>query len=137
MQKLELKDMERCAMISWVIWNARNKLHFEKTQVPPKVIFDGAVGFLEGYQKLMIAQRVAQAFFPMFCFRTGLCLGLLYVYTFFNINIQYLLSKKKKKSLWNYNLSSKASLMIILKSSFCHKSNDTIKEPFTWVSYLH
>ena len=50
-------------MISWVIWNARNKLHFEKTQVPPKVIFDGAVGFLEEYQKLMIAQRVAQAFF--------------------------------------------------------------------------
>ena len=48
-------------------------------------------------------------------------------------NISYLnpKKKKKKKSLWNYNLSSKASLMIILKTSFCHKSNDTLKEPFT------
>ena len=55
-EKLELKDMERWAMISWAIWNARNKLHFEKTQVPPKVISNGAIGFLEEYQKLMITQ---------------------------------------------------------------------------------
>ena len=86
-------------MISWVIWNARNKPHFEKTQVPPKVILDGPVGFLEEYQKLMIAQGVAQAFFfPCFVFGLGYAWAF-YMCTLSSIlifNIYYLNQKKKK-----------------------------------------
>lgn len=124
--RLELKAMERWAMISWAIWNARNKLHFEKTQVPPKAVSDGAIGFLEEYQKLMIAQRHSQAFFPIFCFRTGLSLGLLYVYTFFDINIQYLLSEKKWQNLAkneNNGLSSEPRNLV--KADHLQIANDS------------
>ena len=54
--KLDLKDIERWVVISWAIWNARNKFYFERTQTQPKMILDGVVSFLDEYQKLMAAQ---------------------------------------------------------------------------------
>ena len=55
--KLDLKDIERWVVISWAIWNARNKFYFERTQTQPKMILDGVMSFLDEYQKLMAAQR--------------------------------------------------------------------------------
>ena len=55
--KLELKDLERWTVVSWAIWNARIKCYFERTQTQPKIILDGAVSYLDEYQKLMAAQR--------------------------------------------------------------------------------
>ena len=36
---LSQQDLEKWAVISWGIWNARNKFYFEKIQLHPKVIF--------------------------------------------------------------------------------------------------
>ena len=49
---LSKTDLERWAVTSWAIWNARNKFYFEKTQSHPKDILNGALGYLQEYQKL-------------------------------------------------------------------------------------
>ena len=42
MTRLTTSELETWAMVSWSIWNARNKFHFEQVQTPPCVIFKGA-----------------------------------------------------------------------------------------------
>ena len=45
-EKLSVVELERWAVISWAIWNARNKYYFENIQTHPKEILSGALGFL-------------------------------------------------------------------------------------------
>ena len=50
-------ELEKWAVVSWGIWNARNKVYIERVQPHPKAILVGAVGFLQEYQNLTNAQR--------------------------------------------------------------------------------
>ena len=51
-------ELEKWATTAWMIWQARNKVYFEKVQLHPKVIFESAHKWLEEYQRLNGAQRV-------------------------------------------------------------------------------
>ena len=55
--RLTKMELYRWATISWAIWNARNKFYFEKIQQQPKAIMEGAIGYLDEYQKLAAAMR--------------------------------------------------------------------------------
>jgi len=55
--RLALHDLEKWAVTSWAIWNARNKYYFERIQIHPKEILNGVLGFLHEYLKCMAAQR--------------------------------------------------------------------------------
>ena len=55
-EKLYIVELERWAVITWAIWNARNKYYLEKVQTHPKEILSGALGFLQEYQTFMAAQ---------------------------------------------------------------------------------
>lgn len=55
--RLEKKDLEVWASVSWAIWNARNKFYFDKVQTPPRTIMENVVGLLDEYQRLMTARR--------------------------------------------------------------------------------
>ena len=55
--RLEKKDLEVWASVSWAIWNARNKFYVDKVQTPPRTIMENAVGLLDEYQRLMTARR--------------------------------------------------------------------------------
>ena len=55
--RLEKKDLEVWASVSWAIWNARNKFYFDKVQTSPRTIMENAVGLLDEYQRLMTARR--------------------------------------------------------------------------------
>lgn len=59
--KLETQELERWAVISWAIWNARNKFYFEKTQPHPRQILERTVCFLEEHKRLMRTQNRPQA----------------------------------------------------------------------------
>ena len=50
-------------MVSWVIWNTRKKFYFERIQQHPKIILDGAIGFLEEYRRLCASQNRNQLCF--------------------------------------------------------------------------
>ena len=54
-RKLDQLELERWATTAWAIWNARNRFYFEHVQVHPQIIFDGAIAFLNEYQRLMSA----------------------------------------------------------------------------------
>ena len=56
-QRLSTAELEKWAVVSWGIWNARNKVYIERVQPHPKAILVGAVGFLQEYQNLTNAQR--------------------------------------------------------------------------------
>ena len=47
--RLDHSDMEVWAIMAWALWNARNKLYFEKVQLHPKSIADGALALLTEY----------------------------------------------------------------------------------------
>ena len=51
-EKLPKKDLEVWALVSWSIWNARNRFHFEEKQSMPSDILNGAMTLLEEYQEL-------------------------------------------------------------------------------------
>ena len=51
-EKLPKKDLEEWAMVSWSIWNARNRFHFEEKQSMPSDILHGATTLLQKYQRL-------------------------------------------------------------------------------------
>ena len=51
-EKLPKKDLEVWAMVSWSIWNARNRFHFEEKQSMPSDILHGATTLLQKYQRL-------------------------------------------------------------------------------------
>ena len=53
--RLTQMELDRWATISWALWNARNKFYFEKVQQHPKAILEGAIGYLEEYQRLCAA----------------------------------------------------------------------------------
>ena len=55
LDKLPQQELERWVVTAWVIWNARSKFYFEHIQTHPKVILDGAFGYLQEYQKLVAA----------------------------------------------------------------------------------
>ena len=57
MGRLPKKELEAWAMISWSLWNARNKVHFEQVRPHPAGIYRGAIAFLEEYQRHMAALR--------------------------------------------------------------------------------
>ena len=46
------KELEQWAVLSWAIWNARNKVYFENIQTQPQVILEGANVVLEAYQRV-------------------------------------------------------------------------------------
>ena len=50
--KLTKKELEQWAALSWALWNARNKVYFEKVQAHPKTIVEGALLLLETYQRI-------------------------------------------------------------------------------------
>ena len=50
-EKLTKKDLELWAMVSWSIWNARNRFLFEKEQSTPSDILEGATTLLQEYQR--------------------------------------------------------------------------------------
>ena len=54
--RLDRSDMEVWAITAWALWNARNKFYFEKVQLRPKSIADGALALLTEYQRLMESQ---------------------------------------------------------------------------------
>ena len=56
MDKLSQRELEIWAVMVWAIWNVRNKYYFEHIQTHPKSILDGALGFLQEYQRLVAAQ---------------------------------------------------------------------------------
>ena len=56
-EKLTRKELEQWAAISWAVWNARNKVYFEKVQLQPKVIVEGAFVALETYQRFSVPQE--------------------------------------------------------------------------------
>ena len=47
------RDLERWATVAWSIWNARNKVYFERKQTHRRTILSGAESILDEYQKLM------------------------------------------------------------------------------------
>ena len=51
-------ELEKWATTAWMIWQARNKVYFERVRLHPKVIFESALKWLEEYQHLNGAQRV-------------------------------------------------------------------------------
>ena len=55
MTRLTTSELETWAMVSWSIWNARNKFHFEQVQTSPNVILKGASSLLEEYKRLTAA----------------------------------------------------------------------------------
>ena len=56
-QRLSTAELEKWAVVSWGIRNARNKVYFERIQPHPNAILTGAVGFFKEYQNLTNAQR--------------------------------------------------------------------------------
>ena len=54
--RLNQQELELWTVIVWALWNARNKYHFEKAQLQPQRIYEGASGLLTDYQHLMTAQ---------------------------------------------------------------------------------
>ena len=50
--KLTVKELEVWAMVSWSIWNARNRFYFERKQSQPADILHGAMTLLQDYQRL-------------------------------------------------------------------------------------
>ena len=55
-KKLTQEEMEQWCTTTWVIWNARNKAHFQNVQSQPKVIYEGALELLATYQTLSATQ---------------------------------------------------------------------------------
>ena len=50
--KLPKKDLKVRAMVSWSIWNARNRFHFEEKKSMPSDILHGATNLPQEYQGL-------------------------------------------------------------------------------------
>ena len=49
-EKLTKKELEQWDALSWEIWNARNKVYFEKVQTQSNVIVEGASVTLDTYE---------------------------------------------------------------------------------------
>ena len=52
MVALKTKELEVWAIVSWSIWNARNKYHFDKKQTQSCDILRGTVTLRQDYQRL-------------------------------------------------------------------------------------
>ena len=53
MERLSGKEFELWAMITWALWNARNRIHFQHTQTHPTEILKQANELMMDYQKLV------------------------------------------------------------------------------------
>ena len=51
-EKLPKKELEVWTIVSWAIWNARNRFHFEEKQSMPNDILHGAMTLLQEYLEL-------------------------------------------------------------------------------------
>nr|POE70889.1 putative ribonuclease h protein [Quercus suber] len=51
-EKLTKKELEVRTIVSWAIWNARNRFHFEEKQSIPNDILHGVISLLQEYQEL-------------------------------------------------------------------------------------
>ena len=51
-EKLLKKELEVWVIVSWAIWNARNRFHFEEKQSMRNDILHGAMTLLQEYQEL-------------------------------------------------------------------------------------
>nr|POE88676.1 hypothetical protein CFP56_47875 [Quercus suber] len=51
-EKLTKKELEVWTIVSWAIWNARNRFHFEEKQSIPNDILHGVISLLQEYQEL-------------------------------------------------------------------------------------
>ena len=49
--RLSRKEFELWAMVTWSIWNARNRFYFEASQTPPHAILKSAKTLLDEYQR--------------------------------------------------------------------------------------
>ena len=56
-EKLTKKELEQWDALSWEIWNARNKVYFEKVQTQSNVIVEGALVILDTYQRVSASQE--------------------------------------------------------------------------------
>ena len=79
--RLPEMELDRWATKSWALWNARNKYYFEHVQQQPKVILEGALGFLAEYQRLLAAMNNSLSLFfdssvLWWCFLKALCSGM-------------------------------------------------------------
>uniref|UniRef100_A0A7N2N2W0 Reverse transcriptase zinc-binding domain-containing protein n=2 Tax=Quercus lobata TaxID=97700 RepID=A0A7N2N2W0_QUELO len=52
--RLDSKELETWAMLSWALWNARNRYHFESLHSHPTAILQGATSLLDDYQRLSV-----------------------------------------------------------------------------------
>lgn len=52
-----MKELEQWSIITWAIWNARNKAYFEKFQTQPQDILDGSLALLNAYHTLSTTQE--------------------------------------------------------------------------------
>ena len=75
MEELELEQDEVCltrteleqwAIVSWAIWNARNKYCYVDTQAHPESILRSALSLLHEYQSLMANQTDGLVFSWLF-----------------------------------------------------------------------
>ena len=57
MQRLTRDELTEWAMITWAIWNARNKFCFEDSQAHPTAILRNARSLMHEYQTLVANQR--------------------------------------------------------------------------------
>ena len=53
-EMLDVKELENWAMIAWLLWNARNRFHFEHVPTHPTVILREATSLVEEYQRLAL-----------------------------------------------------------------------------------
>ena len=65
--KLKQRHLEIWAVTAWALWNACNKFYFDKIQLQPRAIADGALAFLTEYRWLMKAQRRSWCVFHFCC----------------------------------------------------------------------
>ena len=117
-------DVECWAVMSWAIWNARNKFYYEKFQAHPRSILNGALGFLDEYQsseacgwtpKLLIlfvtfvCSGCTCTMFPPYCFLQFLPTAIAIVFPLFGFMLRgftlYTFSYQ-----YNFNLLPKKKL---------------------------
>ena len=64
--------VECWVVMSWEIWNARNKFYFEKFKAHPRSILNGALGFFDEYQS---SEACGCTFKLLILFVTFVCSG--------------------------------------------------------------
>ncbi|KAK9993090.1 hypothetical protein SO802_022793 [Lithocarpus litseifolius] len=91
--RLPKKELEVWAMISWSLWNAHNKFHFEQVRTHLAGIHHGAMAFLEEYQRHMAAlQHAMKQFCVCVCVWCCVVYGAVVIVFEFNFGLAVVLS---------------------------------------------